>query len=214
MAIYFMNGKTFLQKFVNEDPAIVMKTQYAIVSEGIRKGGRYEEQVVSYNSILYPEDRIIAEHRKFDTKEYEEAYREQLMENNPLFATIIKACIEEKFTVVFLCSKKDWKRRYFKIMADYVYETFGYPIYDYKKVKKGEQEEIKFDREKVLKLCNEILRNAKEENEKTKMSSAKGRSELLSKMSKKELRKRVKKLGFDPSDMSRSEMIETIEVFY
>ena len=52
MSIYFMNGKTFLEEYIKENPRKVLKTQFVIVSSTIRKTGKYENQVINMNNLL------------------------------------------------------------------------------------------------------------------------------------------------------------------
>ena len=212
MAMYIMNGQTFLKKYVNEDPEIVMKTQFVIVSSSIRKGGRYEQQVINGNAALYPSERLIVDTKDYKSKAFENEYFEQLEDNLPFLAVLIRAVVLEDYTIVFLCGKKEWKRQYLKLIAKFVKEKFGFPIYDYKKVKDGDQEAEEYDAAKVLKLVDKLLEDAKIEKEDKALSSA-DRLKYLKTLSKKELRKKLKKLDIDSSDMSRSEMIETLDLY-
>ena len=214
MSCFIMNGKTFLGTFIDEDPTKVIETQFVIVSQFIRKSGRYEDSVINGNAILYPADNMLVDYTNFKSKAYAADYMNQLKETAlPMLAVLIKAAIEEDTTIVFISSKKEWKYRYLKILSKFVEKEFGYKFYDYKKVIEGKEKVHEYDKKAVLKICDKILKDAKEEKEARALSSKDGRRKFLKELSKSELKKRMKKAGLDSTGMSRSEMIETLEVF-
>ena len=52
MAMYFMSGKTFIEQYVFEDPKKVLRTQFCIVSNSIKKGDRYAKQAIVKNIVI------------------------------------------------------------------------------------------------------------------------------------------------------------------
>ena len=62
MSIFYMNGKTFIKDFVkNETPDSVLGSQYVLVSNHIRKQGKYEDQVITQLELL-PNQRLILDY--------------------------------------------------------------------------------------------------------------------------------------------------------
>ena len=162
MSMYFLDGKTFLKEYIKEDPKIVMRTQFVLVSSTIRKGGRYEKQVINANNLLFPSQDIIMEYKDYKiNKHYHDAYIEQLEENAAFLAHLIKSTIEDNLTIVFLCGEKEKKYYYLKLIRDFVAKEFGYQIIDYKKLKKGKEKIYDFDKPKVLKRCTNTIEDAK-----------------------------------------------------
>jgi hypothetical protein len=93
---------------------------------------------------------------------------------------------------------------------------FGYPVYNYDKYRTGKCGLIKYDKKKVLKKVNKVLKNAKKKSEFNMKQSAQGRQELVrgyKNMSKKELKKILKKKDLYEPGMDKTEMIDTLELF-
>ena len=86
----------------------------------------------------------------------------QLDENIELISIIVKTSIKEDYDIILMCSKNEWKLKYMKWLAEYIMEKFGCPVYDYKKLKKGEQKLIKYDKDKVLKKCKKNISGTSE----------------------------------------------------
>ena len=95
MAIYFMDGKTFLNQYVKEDPRKVMKTQFIVVSSTIRKNGKYKNQAINANDKLMPSQYLIVDYDDYNCESYKKSYKEQLDEYaRPFLATTIKYAID------------------------------------------------------------------------------------------------------------------------
>lgn len=93
---------------------------------------------------------------------------------------------------------------------------FGYPVYEYKEYSSGKYELIPYEKEKILKKCNKILEKSKREQKERLLQSENGRKALMKdykKMSKKELKKILKKRGLYTDEMSKSDMVETLSLF-
>lgn len=214
MAMYFMHGKTFLHKYIEEDPTIVMKTQYVLVSSTIRKGGKYEKQVINANNMLYPSQVLIMDYDNWKKNDnYKEEYLDQIKEYDGFFATLIKYAIEENGTIVFLCGEREKKYYYFPLIQKFVKEKFGYHIYDYKKYKEGKEKIVDYDRTEVLRICDKTLKKVAKKQKEKKMSTEKGRKEIIKNMNKKTLIKELKKRDLYYDGMTKSEMRETLETF-
>lgn len=214
MAIYIMDSKTLLKDFVNQNPKMVLKTQYVIVSQSIKRRGRYKNIIIGNH--LYPDMSILTEYMDTEDKEiFEEDYMEELKQYDAFFATLIKGAIEERFTIVFLCSKTEAKDfGYLDILSKYVWKRFKFPVYDYKALSKGKSGSVKYNKESVIRTCNSALKKAKEKQLKDKMRSVAGRREILSDMSKKDMIKELKERDLYYKGMTKKDMKDALEVFF
>lgn len=210
-----MDSKTFLQEFINENPKIVLRTQFVLVSSNIRKSGRYEKQVINANNMFFPNTELIMDYDDYkNNHKFREKYYDQIRESNPFLATIITYAIKEKETIVFLCTKREMKKyNYLEILVDYIKEEFDYPVIDYKKLKKGTVKKVKYSDSYTLNKCKKVLKKAKKEKRDKMLSSEKGREKYFKDMSKKELIKELKKRDLYIEDMDKSEMIEMLDMF-
>jgi hypothetical protein len=211
-----MDGKTFIKKYIKENPNIVMRTQFVIVSSSIRKEGKYERQVINANSLLYPSMHSLCDTSDFkNDSKYHNNYFNKLNEANAFLATLIKYSIEENQTIVFLCSYSERKYYYLKLLSIYINNIFNYPLIDYKKYKEDKKYKIlKYDAVKVLDYCDKTLKKAQKDNKEKMMNNPKTCESYLKKLSKKDLKKELKILGFDSYDMNKSEMIDFILTMY
>lgn len=211
MAMYFMNGKTFINTFMNENPETILKAQYVIVSSTIRKNGKYKDQVMQASSELFPRANMITDFDDYKhNQNFIEEYKDILDENKPLLCTLIRYSILEDATVIFLCGKREHKRyAFFNILQEYIEDEFGFHIYDYKKYKEGKEKAYNFSKSLVIERCNKVLKHAKKEAMERKLSTERGRQTL----SKKDLKKELKKRGLYVPDMSKDEMLDTLNTF-
>lgn len=210
-----MNSKEFLKNFVpNNKPTTILNTQYVIISRRIKCMNK-RRAVVSAN-FLFPNNSILSEYTvDGDLDVFFDGYIEQLSENIPFLAALIKGVIEEKFNIVFMCTKAEEKLGYLDALRYFVESTFGFPIYQYRedKIKKSKYE--KYNKKKILKKCNKILKHAEDSQLRRMESSITGRKKLASDMSKKEMAKKLKKIGVvGVKEMSKSEMKEYLDEFY
>lgn len=215
MAIYYMDSKTFLKDFVKLNPKEVLKTQYIIVSNTIKNAGRYKS-VISGNQLFPSAKLICALEDDNDLEEFNEEYTESLSASDPFFAVLIKGAIEKKFTIVFLCNTIEYKKLgYLKLIAKYVKRRFKYPMYCFKDLKdSGNPSPEKYDKEKVLKICNKVLRDAEAKQKKERMKTQSGRKDILSKMSKSEMIRELKSMDLYYKGMSKRDMKDALNVFF
>jgi len=214
MSIFYMNGKTFIKDFVkNETPESVLGSQYVLVSNHIRKQGKYEDQVITQLELL-PNQRLILDYEDYDEEyEYISGYKEQIERNAIGFlATIIKYAVEDGMTIIMLCSKTEWQYKFFPILKEFVEEKFEYPIYDYKKFKNGKDGPYSFDPDEVIKTCDEILKDLKESQRRKTLSNYQTRMAWIKSLKKKDLKKELKKIGYWDPCMDREEMEETLDL--
>lgn len=216
MAIYYMNSKTFFKIFLKEDPEKILKSQYVIVSESIKRGDSYKKQVIVATKFLYPTDDALASFGLSESHyEFKERYRYQLNTyGQTLLATLVKSVLEENYTIILLCTKRDDRFGFMKMIAEWVEEYLSFPIYDYKAYKEGKEKMREYNPSTTLKLCNKVIENASKENKKKKMKSSRGRKELLSQMTKKEKKKMLKKMNLYTPSMTKKEIDEMLETFF
>lgn len=156
--LYYMDSKVFNKVFLNnESDKDILDCQYVLISYRIRSGNS-RKNVVCYNS-LYPDSNILAMSENMDS--FRELYYDQIKKFKSIIAILIKGSIEEKYNIIFMCSKKENKIGYLKILSDYIYETFGYPVYDYLDYVECRCEMLDFDKEKVLKKCKKYIKKDK-----------------------------------------------------
>ena len=209
-----MNGKTFINQYIKENPRKVLRTQFVSVSSTIRKNNKYSKQIINANNMLYPSIELVMDYEDYKHDEnYKLGYFEQIEEYKPFFATLIKYALEENYTIVFLCGYREKKYNYLKMIQEYLDETFSFHMYDYKKLKKGKEKIQDFDYDDVLRLTNKVLKKAAKDKRDKMLSSESGRAKLFKSMSKSELKKELKGRDLYFKGMSRSEMIDVLDTF-
>lgn len=213
--IFTMDSKVFLSIFIeDEDYNTILKSNYIIVSTRIKKRDEKNRNIISGVSLLYPSSDVF---QRVTEEDQCKAYYEQLDEHKAFFASIIRSAIKDKENFIFMCTKRETKLKYIEWLSDWVYVTFGYPVYDYLYYTAGEKL-VKYNKEKVLKRCNKIIDKQKDINYEKQRKTERGRSSIMNtyeNMSKKELRKVLEEQGLasDSYDMSRKEMLELLDAF-
>ena len=216
MAIYIMNGKTFKKTFLKENPKKILDAQYVLVSSRIRRNGSSERRnIINMSKQLMPSDCILADWR-MDSDEYyfQDQYSKQVKGNLALLAIIVKGVIEEKYTVVFLCSKNEWKLKYLQFIANAIENYFGYPVYNYKKLKEGKIKSKSYNKDFVISQCDKYIAKERKKRRKKLMSTKRGRKTLVNDMSKDEMIRELKRLGLYTSDMTKKEMKDLLDYFF
>lgn len=213
MAMYIMNGETFLRKYINEDPDTVLSTQYAIVSSHIRKAGRYEGQVINANAPLYPNELSLLDYEDYTDPKYVDEVQSRFEDSLPFLAVLISYCLDEDSNVVFLCSEKEWKYRYLKILKDFILERFEFHVYDYKKVKSGKEKIVEDDEGVVSSTCRKILKQAKKDQKEKMLTTDRGREKYIDDLDKDKMIKKLKAMNLYVKGMSKEEMKDTLSVF-
>lgn len=212
--IYFMNSKTFFEDYLNnESDRDITKAYYVCVSTHIRRRDANIDNVVCLNKTLYPNSNVL-NRGTFEEMRYE--YHDQLSEEALVFfAELIKGSIEEGSNVIFLCTKKEWKLKYLKWLAEFIMLEFEYPVYNYKKYIKG-CPLLEYDKDKVLKRVKKISEEAQYKLHNEQRKSKNGRKKILAdykSMSKKELKKICIREELYYDGMSKQEMLDILEAF-
>lgn len=193
--LYYCNSKVFQNLLLRyESYQDILDCQYVLVSTRIYTS-QSMKNIINVRNILYPNAEVCM---AMDDETFRDRYEKQLSENNTFFASIIKASIEEKLNIVFLNTYKEEKNlKYLKYLSEYLYIHFGYPCYEYKHFSMGLSSLLKYNKKEVLKLCNEYLRDAKDNMD-------------IEKLPKKELIKRLKKEKMYKKGMNKFDMISLL----
>lgn len=205
--MFYMNSKVFEKFFLDiEDDDDILDAQYVIVSTRIRVSDRECDNIINAKSDLFPELDVCS---ALDEDTFRERYLKQLSKSKALIAYLIKGSIEEKFNIIFMCSKNEDKIGYLKYLAEFCLMEFGYPVYEYKRFCQNLTADIHVNEKKVLHCVNEVLNKAKEDAV-FKMKDEEVVKDIKS-LSKKQLKKQLKKLGLYEDGMDKYTMRDLLE---
>lgn len=212
--MFWMTSKTFRDIFlINETDQDILDAQYVLVSTRIHKRGK-AENIISAKQILCPDAKVCM---SIHDDDFRERYFEQLMGERTFLATLIKASIEEKYNIILLYTPIDHKMKYLRYLEEFVHLEFhGYPVYDYKAYANGYCDIRKYNKKKVLKKCNKFILDAKKKQRKMDLKTEDGRRAIMREYKEwktKDLKKNLKKRGLYEENMTRSDMLETMELF-
>ena len=212
--IYYMHSKTFFEEYLNnESDRDILKAQYVCVSSRIRRRDTNIENVICLNNTLYPGSTVL---NKGTFEDMRDMYHEQLTENAlPFLAELIRGSIEDEMNIIFICTKKEWKLKYLKWLAEFIIMEFEYPIYNYHKYING-CPLFEYNKEKVLKRVKAISEKARANLHAQERKTKQGRKRILHEyksMSKKELKDICIKEELYYDGMSKQEMLDMLEAF-
>ena len=160
----------------------------------------------SYQDILKSQY-VLVSTRISSSGEYENIVqaRNMLYPNPEVCSTI-----EEKYNIIFMNTYKEEKNmKFLEYLSEFIFIHFGYPCYNYKYYSLGMISLIKYNKKDVLKICNEYLKEAKDNYNNDKNNKLKE----FKKMSKKKLRKILQKEGLYMDGMDKEEILESIKLF-
>ena len=214
MGMWTMNTKTFMTMFVKvEQPKKVLRAQYVIVSSRIRRNGT-DGNVVTM-SKLFPNPMLLSDYRiDLDPTFFKREYEKQLDTQKHILAVLVSSSIELGEPVMFLCTLKEWKMGYMKILAEYIEREFHYPVINYKKYKKHPWKVDPPDINAISEICESVIAKKRKAVKKHKMKTVEGRRELVEGMSKDEMAAELKRLNLYYKGLSKSEMRELLELFF
>ena len=201
-----MNSKE-LETFINnESDDNILEAQYVIVSNRIRRVGTAHNNIIQA-SVLFPDSSVAI---ALDTDEFEDLYYRQLDDNKTLLALLISTVIIEKMNIIFLCTKRESKLgNYLKLLANYVFNEFDFPVYNYMEMARGEVEVYDYDDAEVYSRCKKLIDVAKDKQLLDKINN----DRKMSDGNKKRLKKLLKKKGLYRKGMSFNEMKNVADVF-
>jgi hypothetical protein len=209
-----MHSKTFFNEFLNnESDRDILKAQYLCISTHIRKRNAQVENAICLTNKLYPGSRVL-DKGSFD--EMRDVYFDQLNEEAlPLIAELVRGSIEDDLNVILLCTKKEWKLKYLKWLAEFIMSEFEYPVYNYCKYIQG-CPLFEYNKKKCLKKATSISEEAKQKLFDIQRKNSNGRKMILKEyksMSKKELKALCIKEELYYEGMSKDEMLDMLEAF-
>lgn len=212
--MFVMNSKVFQNHFlINEKDKDILKSQYVLISTRIRKTDEKFGNVITAQNFLFPTGDVMM---KLTDEDVREAYFYQLEENKVFLATLVKGSIEKGFNIIFMCTKNEDKLHFLKYLSEYIFMEFGYPVYEYKSYVLGYSSERDYDKSKVIKKCNKILKVAKDQKYHENLKSDYGRAIIKNdfrQLTKKEMKKQLESRNLYTKGMTRKEMIEVFELF-
>lgn len=153
-----------------------------------------------------------------DVSDMEARYTDQLMErdNYDILLNAVRESILHETTIIFICTDTEYKHLpYMRTLKKFIENEFKYPVLIYRKWKKG-KETYTFDRKTVLQKVNNALKESERKKFIEQHTTRKGRASLnasIENYSKKKLKSELKKLDLYTPDMTKAEMIETLQDF-
>lgn len=204
--IYFLDTKTLVETFTKEHTRKeILDTEFVIVSTRIHS--KVEKNI--FNSELYQEKLIFSLDGDDSNRDYEIVKR-GLMDNERVVKFLIKLMtfvLVEKRTVVLLCSPNEMKTGYLRLVSKVIENTFSYPVIDYKK-----------EREKTFYYDPVVVAKKIKATEKYLLAhlleDESNRKEAVKLMTKKEMKKELKKLDLYHKDMTKSDMKDMLQTFF
>lgn len=194
--MFWMDSKT-LEKFLNNERyEDILNAEYVIVSDRIYLKDRTRNNIINARNIIFPTTETL---NSPSGEEIRENYFKQLDGEKPFMAYLITRSILSDINIIFICTKKEGKLKILNDFADYCYLTFGYPIYSYKEYMYGVKM-LKYNKDKVINICADIISEAERKASKT------------GGLSKKDLKKYLKTFHIDTTGMDKKELYETYKI--
>lgn len=204
--IFTIDSKTFIDIFLQlEDDDVILDSQYVIISNYLSVKN-VQNNIVNYIT-LYPGPEVLG---TIDKETQNSRYYDYLKERESLLATMVTYSIKEDVNIIMICNDKEYKIGYLTYIANFIYEVFGYPVYDYIEYISG-CKLINYDKEKVLKRCKKITKKCNKKALKNKLSSSYGKERYIQSLSKKDMKKILKKKGLYRDDMTKEDMKDVLE---
>lgn len=202
--IYFMDTETLTESFTKDhDWNEILETNFVLVSNRIH----YQKTDNIIHSSLYDEKIIFA---MYGSKEDYNIIRNSIEKSDKkifeLIGIISKSMIlNERF--ILLTTKSEMNTGYLKTLSEIIEDMFEYPIIDYEKDRYKSftyhpsrvGKNIKYYEDNVLKKI---------------LTTPIGREKAVEYMTKKEMKKILKKKGLYSKVMSKSDMKDMLKVFY
>ena len=199
-----MDTETLTESFTKDhDWNEILETNFVLVSNRIQ----YRKTDHIMYSSLYDEKIIFA---MYGSKEDYNIIRNSIEKSDKkvfeLIEIISKSMIfNERF--ILLTTKSEMKTGYLKALSEIIEDMFEYPIIDYKK---DRYKSFTYQTARIRKNIKYYEDNVLKEF----LSTSIGREKALEYMTKKEMKKILKKKGLYSKVMSKSDMKDMLKVFY
>lgn len=216
MPIITMTSKTFLKKFVrNEKDDVILDASYLLASERIRYGQACKDQCQKmFWPNAYTLMKMNAESSKLKyNAEYVDRYMEELDEIRAELAMILRMTLKKNLlTVIMTTSMEEDNLHLLKMIRQYYKKEFDYVVTDYDKTGSIPKEKSK-DYAYLIADCKSVMNKEYTNKIKKMMKTERGRREYYSSLSKKKLKRLLKKESLYLDGMSISEMVEMAMTF-
>lgn len=204
--IWYLTTKDLMERYTKRSISSIEKTNYVVISSRVRI--TKDRDNVIQASQLFINGGLLRGVGMMEADSFlvKDNFKEYLLGKVPPLAFIcsmIECSIMENEDTVLICSPNEMKTGYMKIIADVIMDLFHYPVMPYPEV------DVDFDLEDVIKRLiyyNENLKKLRESN----MSPSELRNYIQT-LSKKELKKKLKKLDMYYPNMSKKDMIEALQ---
>lgn len=205
-----------MKHFINDvDLNDVLGYQYVIISNSLKSTGN-AQNILKMND-LYPSARIISDYMMSnDGEEFFSAYYDELNDDISSIAFLIDFAVRNPIDVIILAGPSENSRvPYLSTIADFCFNEFRYPVYDYKKLRKKKESYIDVNIVKVKRATSKVLAKAYKESQDISRMGYNQRQDFLSKASRKKLTSILKKFGISKKEaklMTKSEIREIINL--
>lgn len=217
--IITMTSSVFLDRFIHhEKPIDILEASYILASKKIIRGHTWENSSItmlrpSSKAILCREDN---KKKKLPIKngkneDYLAVYYNELYDKIGLISAMVEASISKDALVVILATDTEERElRHLKIIRDFILENFSYPTFKYdKKSDLHTLHEQVFNDDEILIICKEWKKIVEKRLKKSLfLEGEKGRRSYYSSLSKKELKKKLKKVGIENVSSDKAELID------
>lgn len=219
--MFYMDSRVFAELYLdNESDKDILRAQYVVISYRIRRrssetvGEKERWPNISIQAKLLMPDRETMS--AADSESFLMKYYDQLEEYRGYLAYLVNAVVRDpSINIIFLSSENESKRyRYLSVLAEYIYETFGYPCYNYKLYVYG-CDLISYDPKKVLQKTQRAITVSRKERqmEFMRQGNTKRLMEEYARMTKKDLKRMLQKEDLYEKAMTRKEMLEACRLF-
>ena len=175
----------------------LLSFKYVIVSGYVFNGNRMEN--VTKSMPLYPLPELLSEFKSLPRASFEAHYHEMLREQFHDIHLIIMDPITSHHNVLIVWSKKE--EEYLYPLLTFLKNEFNLPSINLNQLfERGYIDPIEFDLEKISEAYKPRMRKLIQEQNDIISKTSEGRRNLLSKMSNKEKKRKLKSLGIKFND--------------
>lgn len=202
--MYFMSTETLTEEYTKDHSLKeILETKFVLVSSRIK----YPHCDNVIPSKLYDEKLIFAMYGdKDDYKIIQKGIEDSVDKIKEVMRFVTRSLINDE-RIVFLATNNEMKTGYLKVVAKVISDMFEYPVIDYKKDRKKDFFYDSVVVAKRLKFYEDSLIDFA-------LSTEYGRRMALRLMNKKDMKKELKKIGMYSKTMSKSEMRDTLKVYF
>lgn len=200
-----MSTKTLVNEFTKDHKRKdILGCEFVPISSRIRFGN--EKNIIKTKIYNYSKVFDLNNNDEQNLKIVEDYILSKPLEIIKLVEIMTRVLVDNQI-VILLCSENEWKTKYIIYVGKVIEKLFHYPIINYKKDK---NKSFHYDPSDVAKQIGNMEKYAT----KILLKQKQNREKALKLMTKKEMKKTLKKLGLYYDGMDKYEMKETLEVFY